>query len=104
MSATLRARGIWHTAAETPAPHDATARNEQCGAVTRSHNERSPALTGVGIGAQPMSHASPLISVAHLAELRESEPRLVILDVQWTLGRTDGYKDFLAAHIDGARF
>jgi thiosulfate/3-mercaptopyruvate sulfurtransferase len=52
--------------------------------------------------------ASPLISAAELAELTElaassSRPHLVIIDVQWTLGRTDGYERYLQAHLPGAR-
>ena len=47
---------------------------------------------------------SPLIAEDELVELRRNDPRLVTLDVQWVLGRTDGHDRFLGAHIPGARF
>ena len=47
--------------------------------------------------------ASPLISVGELAAL-QADPELVVLDVRWTLGKTDGRERFLDGHIPGARF
>ena len=46
---------------------------------------------------------SPLISVAELAGALD-DPGLVILDVRWTLGQTDGRERYLEGHIPGARF
>ncbi|WP_349897783.1 sulfurtransferase [Parafrigoribacterium soli] len=46
---------------------------------------------------------SPLISVAELAEILEN-PGLVLLDVRWSLGQTDGRERYLEGHIPGARF
>lgn len=46
---------------------------------------------------------SPLISVAELAAIID-DPALVLLDVRWTLGQTDGRERYLEAHIPGARF
>ena len=48
--------------------------------------------------------SSPLIGVDELAELQRREPRLVTLDVQWVLGRTDGHDRFLESHIPGSRY
>jgi thiosulfate/3-mercaptopyruvate sulfurtransferase len=46
----------------------------------------------------------PLIDVEELAELRAADATLVIFDVQWVLGRSDGVELFLAAHLPGARY
>lgn len=45
----------------------------------------------------------PLISASELAA-RLAEPTLVLLDVRWVLGRTDGKAHYAAAHIPGAVF
>jgi thiosulfate/3-mercaptopyruvate sulfurtransferase len=47
---------------------------------------------------------SPLLSVDELSQLVGRDPALVVLDVQWTLGRTDGYDRYLEAHVPGARY
>ncbi len=47
---------------------------------------------------------SPLLSVDELTELQRHDPALVTLDVQWTLGRTDGHDRYLEAHVPGARY
>lgn len=46
---------------------------------------------------------SPLISVDELASAID-DPTLVLLDVRWSLGRTDGRERYLAGHIPGARY
>lgn len=52
------------------------------------------------------SETQPLISVAELAELAEliDDPGLVLLDVRWSLGQTDGRERYLGGHIPGARY
>jgi thiosulfate/3-mercaptopyruvate sulfurtransferase len=46
---------------------------------------------------------NPLISASELAA-RLAEPTLVLLDVRWVLGRSDGKEHYAAAHIPGAVF
>lgn len=45
----------------------------------------------------------PLISASELTA-RLAEPTLVLLDVRWVLGRTDGKEHYAAQHIPGAVF
>ena len=47
---------------------------------------------------------NPLISAAELASLQENSDNLVIGDVRWSLGRTDGRLRYEAGHIPGAVF
>lgn len=49
------------------------------------------------------AETQPLISVAELSELID-DPRLVLLDVRWSLGQTDGRERYLGGHIPGARY
>ncbi|MDY0910996.1 sulfurtransferase [Microbacterium sp. CFBP9034] len=43
-----------------------------------------------------------LVTPAQLAALRDSAPRVAVLDVRWRLDRPDGHPDYLAGHIPGA--
>ncbi len=45
----------------------------------------------------------PLISVDELTAALD-DPALVLLDVRWSLGQTDGRERYLGGHIPGARF
>lgn len=47
--------------------------------------------------------STPLIGVDELDEARAADPHLVVLDVQWVLGRDDGRERWLEAHLPGAR-
>jgi thiosulfate/3-mercaptopyruvate sulfurtransferase len=51
-----------------------------------------------------ISPTHPLISVDDLAAAQQADPTLVVLDVRWTLGQTDGRERFLGGHIPGAGF
>ena len=46
--------------------------------------------------------SGPLIDVAGLQELLASETSVVLLDVRWELGSTDGNKQYQRGHIPGA--
>ena len=51
-----------------------------------------------------ISPNNPLISVGELLNAQQTDPELVVLDVRWTLGQTDGRDGFVDGHIPGARF
>jgi thiosulfate/3-mercaptopyruvate sulfurtransferase len=47
---------------------------------------------------------SPLIGAAELSARLADDPRLVLLDVRWVLGRADGRERFAQQHIPGAQY
>jgi thiosulfate/3-mercaptopyruvate sulfurtransferase len=50
------------------------------------------------------ARAAVLVTAHGLAEAMRGEQPPAVLDVRWALGGPDGYQDYLAAHIPGARF
>ena len=48
-----------------------------------------------------MSYSSSLVSPAELVTLRGE---VTVLDVRWALGRSDGFEQYLAGHVPGARY
>lgn len=47
---------------------------------------------------------APFISVAELDRFLREGKAPVLLDVRWQLGRSDGYEQYLQAHIPGAKY
>lgn len=64
------------------------------------------ARDGAGVSPVPAAAArsAVLVTAAELAELlaRDGDPRPVVLDVRWALGRSDGAEQHRAGHVPGA--
>lgn len=52
----------------------------------------------------PAKPTTPLIDVTDLRRLLDSGQQVVLLDVRWQLGRTDGYEQYRQGHLPGAVF
>lgn len=48
-----------------------------------------------------MNYSSSLVSTRELVRLRRE---VTVLDVRWALGRNDGFEQYLAGHVPGARY